>query len=77
MKEGYIVWNLSNCDCEFFGVYKTFEKAEKQFRKVIRAKYGRCPRMSYDELLGWLIDNNIEGGDDSLRITQFNENVGE
>lgn len=72
MKEGYIVWNLSTCDCEFFGVYRSWDKALRQFRKVVRNRYGKCPR-DYDDILDFL--SEAEGlGDDSLRITKFEEN---
>lgn len=73
MKEGYIVWNESNCGSEFFGVYRTWEKAFFQFRRVIRNKYGKCPRGTYEDIQNWLIDNDIESGDDSIKITNFRE----
>ena len=70
MREGYIVWNLSNYDCEFFGVYKNPRRALTQFRKVIRNRYGRCPR-KYEDILEFL--SKVENGDDSLRISHFVE----
>lgn len=73
MKEGYIVWNESNYGSEFFGVYKSWDAALKQFRKVIRVRFGKCPRGSYDDIQDWLVDNEIESGDDSYKITEFEE----
>lgn len=70
MKEGYIVWNESNCKSEFFGVYKTWEKALRQFRKVIRNRFGRCPR-NYEDILDFLVENG--DGDESYKISWFNE----
>lgn len=70
MKTGYIVWNCSNCDCEFFGVYRNFEDALRQFRKVVKNRFGECPR-SYEDILQLLVEK--EDGDDSLRITPFSE----
>lgn len=71
MKEGYIVWNLSNYDCEFFGVYRSWDKALSQFRKVVRNRYGKCPR-KYDDILNYLV--KVEDGDECIRITKFVEN---
>lgn len=76
MKEGYIVWNESNYGSEFFGVYKTLEKAFTQFRKVVRSKYGKCPHGDYENIQNWIIDNEIEDGGDSIKITKFYENNG-
>ena len=73
MKEGYIVWNESNCGSEFFGVYRSWEKAFAQFRRVVRKKYGKCPRGTYEDILNWLISDGIEDGDDSHKITYFEE----
>ena len=74
MKEGFIVWNESNYKSEFYGVYRTFERALKQLRRVTKAKYGKCPR-SYDDIMDFLVEN--EDGGDSLKITAFSENEGE
>lgn len=73
MKEGYIVMNVSNCGDEIFGAYKNLKRAERQLRKVIRNRYGRCPRD-----LGELVNKPyIEGGDFSYQIIYFVENDGE
>lgn len=78
MKEGYIVWNLTNYGdgFEFYGVYKSEKKALKQLRRVIRTRYGKCPR-AYSDIMDFVYDK--EGGDmgDSYRIDYFNENNGE
>ena len=73
MKEGYIVWNLTNCGdgYEFFGVYKSYEKALKCFRRVVRERYGKCPKGDYCKIIEWLC--GVEDGDDSFRITPFEE----
>lgn len=68
MKEGYIVWNESNCGSEFFGVYRHFDEALACFRKVIKARFSHCPK-SYDEAIDFLCD--VEGDDDSYQITYF------
>lgn len=73
MKEGYIVWNQSNYGNEFFGVYRTWDAAFKQFKKIIRARFGKCPRGSYNDIQSWLIDNEIEDGDDSINISYFKQ----
>lgn len=71
MKEGYIVWNESTVENEFFGVYRSWERAFRQFRKVIKNRYGRCPR-NYDDILDYL--NEVEGlGTESIKITKFVE----
>ena len=72
MREGYIVWNESTVENEFFGVYKSWERAFRQFRKVVKNRYGRCPR-NYDDVLDYL--NEVEGlGTESIKITKFVEN---
>ena len=72
MREGYIVWNESTVENEFFGVYKSWERAFRQFRKVVKNRYGRCPR-NYDDILDYL--NEVEGlGTESIKITKFVEN---
>ena len=70
MKEGYIVWNLSNRNCEFFGVYKNPQRALTHLRKVVRNRYGKCPR-KYEDIVDFL--DKVENGDDSLRISYFVE----
>lgn len=74
MKEGYIVWNESTVENEFFGVFKNPQAALRHLRKVVRNRYGKCPRGSYKDLLDWLV--NVESGEDSLGITYFNMNEG-
>ena len=73
MKEGYIVWNLTNYGdgYEFFGVYKSYKKALKCFRRIVRERYGKCPRGDYSEISDWLCE--IDNGGDSFRITLFKE----
>lgn len=65
MNKGYIVWNLSNHDdgYEIFGVYRTYEKAERIYQKIIKARYGN---MTEDQIL----DYETHHGD-SIRITPF------
>lgn len=76
MKEGYIVWNQTcyGDGYEFFGVYKTFNKALKEFRKIVRAEFGKCP-LKYGDIIDFLIDNGHE--EDSYKITYFNNKEGE
>ena len=76
MKEGYIVWNNSNYGCEFFGVYRSEKQAMRQFRKVIRNRFGKCPRGDYNKIIDWLVDD-VEDGDEGYAIEYFNENEGE
>ena len=70
MKDGYIVANLTNygSGIEIFGVYKSEAKAKKQLRKVIRTRYGSCPR----DLSCLEIDE-----DDSYQVIYFEENNGD
>ncbi len=75
MKEGYIVANISNCGNEFFGVYKNEKRAERQLRKIIRNRFGRCPR-NLDKLYDVGQPNHIST-DDSYCIINFGENDGE
>lgn len=75
MKEGYVVWNNSNCGPEFFGVYKNRQRAEKQLRKVIRTRFGKCPR-DLDKLYTYQEINGPQS-DDSYTISWFEENKGE
>lgn len=75
MKEGYIVMNQTNYGdgFEIFGVYKNIKTAERQLRKVIRNRYGKCPRDidKIDEML-YKKDYN----DESYKVVYFNENEG-
>lgn len=79
MAGGYIVWNLTNYNdgYEIFGVYRTREAAEKQFKKVLKNRFGKLPKDT-DELLKWE-DEVAEGTGclDSFRITPFVENIGD
>lgn len=72
MKEGYIVANISNCGNEFFGVYKNHKTAERKLRKVIRTRFGKCPK----DLEKLVEEPYIEGGDSSYSIIYFKENDG-
>ena len=74
MKEGYIVWNESNCESEFFGVFKTEKAAERHLRKVIRTRFGRCPRDLNDV---YAEEPYTEGGDSSYKITPFYQDEGD
>lgn len=73
MKEGYIVWNESTVESEFFGVYRTEKKAEKALRKVAKNRLGRCPR-DYDKMMSAL--DEYGEGYDSYHITYFCKNGG-
>ena len=72
MKEGYIVWNQTayGDGFEFFGVYKSRKAAERQLRKVIRNRFGKCPR-NLDDLIDF-VDSQTDG-EDSYSITPFYE----
>lgn len=74
MKEGYIVWNQTNYGYgyEFFGVYKSKKKAERMLRKVIRDRFGKCPRNLYD-LVDFVDEQVGESGVDSYSVTPFHE----
>ena len=76
MKEGYIVWNLTNYGdgYEFYGVFRSKEQAEAHLRKVLKARYGKLPK-DEDELLEW--EDNVNGCLDSHRIDYFCKNKGE
>ena len=79
MKGGYLVWNQSNYDegFEIFGVYRTREAAEKQFKKVLKNKFGKVPKNT-EELLKWEDEACGDTGClDSYRITPFVENIGD
>lgn len=74
MKAGYIAWNESNCGSEFFGVYKNKKTAEWRLRRVVRKRFGRCPRdlsnLVYEPFTG-------PSGDDSYKVEWFCENDGD
>lgn len=76
MKEGYIVWNQTNYGdgYEFFGVYRSEEKAIKQLRKVVRNRFGKCPR-KYEDIMYFVADVADDG--DSFGIDYFCENDGQ
>lgn len=78
MKQGYIVWNQTNYGTgyEFFGVYRSYEQAFRQFRKVIRKRYGKCPQGTYEEISDWVIDNTGLDCGDNIMISNFNNNEG-
>lgn len=71
MKKGYIVWNETNYGSEFYGVYSSWDRAFRQFKRMVRSLYGKCPRGDYDSIMDWLV--KTESGDDSLKITKFEE----
>ena len=73
MKEGYVVMNTSNCGNEIFGVYKSQRRAETCLRRVVRARFGKCPR-DLDKLIE---EPYISGGDDSFGLIWFEEFKGE
>lgn len=77
MKEGFIVANLTNYGdgIEVFGVYKNRKRAERQLRKVVRARYGKCPRI-LDKLSDYGQPNGPDTGD-SYQLVYFKENGGE
>ena len=74
MKQGYIVWNQTTYDTgyEFFGVYKSKKAADRQLRKVIRNRFGKCPR-DLDDLVGFVDEQVGESGSDDYRVTPFCE----
>ena len=69
MKEGYIVWNESTAESEFFGIYRSYEKALRQLRKVLRNRFGRCPHQE-DKVWDFVSEISDE---DSYKITPFEE----
>lgn len=73
MKSGYVVMNDSNYGNEIFGVYKSEKKAEKLLRKVIRNRFGHCPR---DLDLSKLYESGEMDGHDSYQIVYFEEDEG-
>ena len=75
MKNGYVVMNNSNYGIEIFGVYKNKDRAVTQLRKVIRNRFGRCPR-NFSKLYE-LGQPNGPDSDDSYMIMFFEENNGE
>lgn len=78
MKQGYIVWNQTSYDkgYEFFGVYKSKKAAERQLRKVIRNRFGKCPR-DLDDLVDFVDGQVGESGLDGYSVTSFREFIGE
>lgn len=75
MKEGYVVMNTSNCGNEIFGVYKSRARAEACLRRVIRSRFGHCPR-DLDRLCEYG-DINGPDSDDSYGLIWFEEFKGE
>lgn len=74
MKEGYIVWNMTNYDkgYEFFGVFRSKEAARKHLRKVFKQRYGKDYfKLTTDEIY------EIEDSQDDYRIDYFTLNNGE
>lgn len=74
MKYGYIVMNESTSGNEYFGVYKNKKTAERQLRKAIRNRYGRCPRNLINVAD---LEMDDDRGSDSYKIVYFEENTGE
>ena len=73
MKEGYVVMNTSNCGNEIFGAYRTLKQAEKCLRRVVRTRFGKCPR----DFAKLCEDPYINGGDDAYGVIWFEEFKGE
>lgn len=69
MKDGYIVINESIFGNEYFGVYKNLKRAERQLRKVVRHRFGHCPRDLDD--LAYM--KEIDDGE-SYKVVYFEEN---
>ena len=74
MQEGYIVWNESTAESEFFGVYRTYQQAEKAMRRVARNRLDYCPR-DIDKAIEEL--DEMDCGFSSYKITHFEKNNGE
>lgn len=74
MKKGYIACNLTNCGIgpEIFGVYSNLKTAEWKLRRVVRKRYGRCPRDTTS-----IADMPEVDTDDSYSIIAFEENDGD
>lgn len=79
MKEGYIVWNQTNYGTgfEFFGVYKSKQAAERHLRRVVRNRFGKCPRNLEDLMEEPYCGDSDAGCADGYGITKFEENNGE
>ena len=73
MEKGYIAWNESNCGSEFFGAFRSKKRAERELRRVVRERFGRCPR----DLVDLVEEPFANGGDDSYKVTYFNNEKGE
>lgn len=67
MREGYIVWNMTEHDegFEFFGIFRSEKAAYNCYKKVIKQRYGGIPE---DDLEMEQMANG-----DSIRITYFNQ----
>lgn len=74
MKEGYIVWNESSVQSEFFGVFRKYKQAEQHLRRIARTRLGHCPR-DFDKMIDEL--DELGQGYDSYKITYFVKNEGE
>ena len=78
MRKGFIACNLTTYDegIEVFGVYSNEKMAERQLRKVVRKRFGRCPR---DVLKINEMPEICGEGDygDSYGVLAFVENDGE
>ena len=74
MKKGYVVCNITNYSDtpEIFGVYSNLKTAERRLRKVVRKRYGRCPRDTIN-----IVDMPEEDTGDSYSIVAFEENDGD
>lgn len=70
MKEGYIVWNQTSYGdgFEFFGVYRTLQKAEYMLKKIKKARYGE---MTEDEIDEWELTTAA-----CIMITHFTDSNG-
>lgn len=72
MQKGFIVWNETNYGqgFEFFGVYRTYDRAFKQLKKIIKAREGIVVKTP-DDLDDFYLENNDY--ENSYRITYFSE----
>ena len=70
MREGYIVWNQTSWGdgYEFFGVYRTLEKAQRVMEKIKKARYGD---MTQEEIYDYEAMNG-----DGLTISYFKDTNG-
>ena len=75
MKEGYIACNMTNFGdgFEIFGVYRKEKYAQARLKKVIRTRFGRCPR-DFEEALSFADEQ--DGNESSYRVVWFCENDG-